>query len=822
VEDLLVQLTRDEKLALLAGRDTWTTPGVPRLGIPGLKLSDGPVGVRGARSDGSTRSASFPCGAALGASWSPVLVREVGAALGEEAHSKAAHVVLGPTVNLQRSPTGGRHFECYAEDPELTARLASAFVEGVQSRGVGACIKHFVCNDAETERHTQSSEVDDRALREVYLLPFERAVAEARPWSLMSAYNKLRGTWCSEHRWLLRELLKQEWGFDGFVVSDWFGTQHGPEAVRAGLDLEMPGPARHLGDPVRRAVESGELPEALVDQAARRLLRATARAGLLDANGAPSRERSEDRPEHRELARRCARESLVLLRNEGGLLPLAQERLRRLAVIGPNAADLVVQGGGSAQVNPHYTVSPWDALRQRCGDDVGMVFEPGCTRHRRLPRLEPPLLAPLDESDSDARVRIEFFEGPTPDGEPVAVHTARRAECTWIGSPAEGVDARVFSALLHASLRVPESGPWSLGVSSAGLARVRLDGELVLDNWTAWQRGDSFYGAGSDEITATVELEKGRLHGLDVEYSKERSPVIGGVRLGAFPPLPEDALERAATAAREADVALVVVGLDGDWETEGRDRTDLALPGRQDELVGRVAAENPRTVVVLNSGAPVDVEDWVERVPALLQLWYPGQEGGRALVDVLLGDAAPGGRLPHSWPRRLEDTPGFLDVPDEFGRVRYGEGVFVGHRAYDARGIEPRFPFGHGLSTTRFEIGPVEPDREELPPDEVLRVAVGVRNAGPRAGSEVVQLYVEPPPGPALRPPRELKAFARVELAPGESRTVVLELPPRAFAHWDPSQGRFATAAGEATLRVGRSSRDLIAAARVRLRGDAA
>jgi len=798
-EELLEKLTLDEKASLTAGADLWHSVAIPRLGVPGLVLSDGPSGARGVHMGEGATSASFPCGTALAATWNPDLVEAVGAAIAEDARTKGVHVLLGPTVNLHRSPLAGRNFECYSEDPHLSARIATGFIRGVQSRGVSACVKHFVANDQEFERMSISSEVDERSLRELYLVPFEAAVREAGVWSLMSAYNRVNGTHASEHPWLLGDVLKREWGFDGLVVSDWIGTHSTEATANAGLDLEMPGPARHLGAKLAAAVRAGAVRESVLDEAVRRLLRLAERTHAFD-EAPPEREGAVDRPEHRALARRAAGEAIVLLRNARETLPLAAERLRSLAVIGPNASVAVIQGGGSARVRPHYAVSPVEAIRKRVGDGVEVHLEPGCTSHKTLPALGPGLL--------DGKLRVEYWNGHEPSGAPALVRESREAVFTWFGKFAPEIDPRAFSVRVTGSLTARESGDYEFALVSAGKSRLLVGGALVVDNWTEQAPGDAFFNLGSAEKRAPHRLEAGRRVDVAVEFANVDRPMLGGLKVGCLAAVRADLFERAVSRAAASDAAVVVVGLNDEWESEGHDRVSLALPGRQAELIERVAAANPRTIVVVNAGAPIDLS-WLERVPAAVQLWYAGQESGNALADVLFGDVNPSGRLPHTVPRRLEDTPAFLNWPGENGRSVYGEGLFVGYRWYDARKIEPRLPFGHGLSYTRFDYTNLRTSRTRLRAGESLELSLDVSNRGAVAGQEVVQVYVRDVAARVARPERELRAFAKLPLSAGETRTVSVTLGPRAFAFWDSGVKDWVAEPGEFELFVGASSRDL-------------
>ena len=817
IESILKELTLDEKVSLVSGADMWHTPGVPRLGAPGLKVTDGPSGARGASFGGEQTSVNFPCGSALAATWSPELIEQVGGALAEECHTKGSHVLLGPTINLHRHPLNGRHFECYSEDPVLTAEIAVAWIRGLQAGGVGGCAKHFVCNDSEFQRHTISSEVPERALRELYLRPFEEAVKRAEVWSVMSAYNKINGTYASAHRALLHDVLKQEWGFEGFVVSDWFGTQGCAESAHGGLDLEMPGPPRVWGDALKAAIDAGDASEPELDDKIRRILTIAERAGAFETAGEPEApERAEDEPEHRALVRRTAAEAMVLLRNERKALPLptaGTDAIRTLAVIGPNARHTGIQGGGSARVSPHYQVSALEGITARAGDSIDVRFAPGCTSHKTLPVLGGSALS----EGGEPGLRLEFWNSLDLSGDVVHEKRARQLQFNWFGPFHEAVNAREFSARLTGTFTPPESGRYTFGLTSAGKSRLFVGGEPLVDNWTSQERGSSFFGAGSTEVPGELELRAGEPVELRIEFSKEGAPLLGGLQVGCLHPVPEDAMEQAEALAGECDAAILVVGLNADWESEGHDRKHLGLPGRQVELIERVAAANPRTVVVLNTGAPIEMP-WLDRVPATVQMWYAGQESGNALADLLFGDVNPSGRLPTTWPHRLEDTPAFVNYPGELGEVRYGEGVFIGYRHYDARRIEPLFPFGHGLSYTRFEYGAASVSVREGPGEEdggdvEITAEVEVRNAGAAAGQEVVQLYVRDPDASVQRPERELAAFAKVALEPGEARQVRLTLGAEALSFWDAARARWIAEAGEYEIHVGGSSRDLPARA---------
>jgi beta-glucosidase len=824
IDALLGDMTLDEKVGLVAGTDMWNTGAVPRLGVRGLKVTDGPNGARGKDFRSRTRSACFPCGTALAATWNDELIYEVGIALADEARSKGAHVLLAPTVNIHRTPLAGRNFECYSEDPHLSARIAVGFVRGVQSRGIGTTVKHFVCNDSEFERHTISSQVDERTLREIYLHPFEAVVKEAKAWGLMSAYNRLDGTYCSENEWLLHDILREEWGFGGFVVSDWGGTRSTGKALAAGLDLEMPGPPQHRSDKLLEAVKRGDVDEAQVDACARRVLQMTERAGLIgtpeSAAALPAAECSEDHPEHRDVALRAAAESIVLLKNDRDVLPLDARQIQRLLVVGPNADVAIIQGGGSAGVTPHYAISPLDGIRAFCEDRVEVRYEPGCTNHKTLPVLGDRLLVSHGgAAENEGLVRVEYFGNLDFEGEPVHTQQLDSADFRWFGNFSRHFDANAFSARLLGRAVPSESGPHTFGLVSAGRSRLFIDEQLVVDNWAPSGQSDAFFGRASAEVTGEVELTAGTSYEVCIEFSRDEAPFIAGVTCGFLPPIPADSIKRAAAAAKEADAAIVVVGLNSDWESEGHDRASMDLPGRQVELIRAVAKANRKTAVVLNAGAPVTM-DWVDAVPAVLQTWYPGQEGGNALAQVLFGERDATGRLPMTIPVRLEDTPATPYYPGADGQVHYGEGVFVGYRHYDKRKIEPRFAFGHGLSYAKFEYGELRLTRGGGAPEKPVEFDVRVTNVGDRSGQEVVQVYVSPVRPDAQRPVRELRAFIKLVLEPGEHDYGRFMLTPRDFGFFDVETRCWRAPAGPYEIQVGSSSRDIRSRAQLTLSED--
>jgi len=818
VENLPGKMTLQEKVALLAGTNGWYTNAVERLGIPSLKMTDGPNGARGAGGFSSNVKATcFPAEISLASTWNTDLIERVGQALAREAKMKGAQVLLAPTVNIQRSPLAGRNFECFSEDPYLSARLAVAYITGLQQEGVGASIKHYVCNDSEFERYSISSEVRERALRELYLAPFYTAVREVKPWTIMAAYNYVNGVPASESSYLLTDILRGEWGYDGVVVSDWFFSVKSTAAsVNAGLDLEMPSPVWR-GEKLLAAVEQGEVTEATVDTSVRRLLHLLAKAGLFEhpeivhGPGSEALEQALDLPEHRALVREAAAEGTVLLRNEQQVLPLQRERLTSLALIGPNAKVAQIMGGGSAQVNAQYAITPFDGILAQVGERVSVRYEQGCTNFKLLPLIDPSLLLAGAEGDEHG-LALEYFNNGDLTGAPVQRETRVSSEFPWIDTVPTGVNPEHFSVRASGRFTPEETGAYTFGLLSAGLSRLFVDGREVVDNWTKQTHGGGYFGFGSTEVQNVVTLQAGREYLLALEFARSKTAPLAAVHLGCLPPVPADAIERAARLAASSDVAIVCVGFGGEWQSEGFDRPDMELPGKQNELVAAVAAANPKTIVVLNTGSPITMP-WLNQVAAVLQAWYPGQECGNAIADVLFGNVNPSGKLPQTFPMRLADNPAYLNFPGENGKIYYGEGLFVGYRYYDKKLIAPLFPFGSGLSYTTFDYSSLALSAREIEPGDTLQVSIDVTNTGARAGKEIVQLYVRDEQASLQRPEKELKAFAKVHLEEGERKTVTLSIDRETLAYFDDSTHEWVAEAGQFTLLVGASSQDIRATA---------
>ncbi|MEU9133138.1 glycoside hydrolase family 3 C-terminal domain-containing protein [Kitasatospora sp. NPDC048540] len=801
VDKALSRLSLPAKVALLAGADMWSLPADESIGLGRLVMSDGPAGVRGEHWSADDPSVAIPSPTALAATWDTELVREAGRLLAQEARRKGAHVVLAPTVNLHRTPRGGRHFECYSEDPLLTGDLGAALVAGVQDGGVATTPKHFVANDSETDRYTVDVHLDERTLRELYLAPFEAIVRKATPWGLMAAYNRVNGTGMSEHTTLNQEVLREEWGFDGVLVSDWTGARDTVRCALGGLDVAMPGPATVYGEHLVAAVRDGRVPERTVDDLARRVLRLAARVGLLA--GAPAAVPAELLPpaiDGEALAHRIAARSFVLLRNEGGLLPLA-EQPGRVAVIGAAAARPRIGGGGSAEVLPARTVTPLDGLRA-AGVDVSFATGSDALSNPA------PVAVPMTAALLDA-AGAELAGTVVPDG-----------FVRWIGElPGRVAFADLAQVRLAGTLVPQGSGTHRFTVRGAGRFRLEVDGRVLFD--------DVLVPEGDDPAAAflappqrlfSVELTAGRAVDLVLDHTLPQAAGVAGFGLVSFtlghaaPALTEDELiEEAVAAARAARVAVVVVGTTEEVETEGVDRADLALPGRQDDLVHRVAAANPNTVVVVNAGSPV-LMPWRDQVAAVLLTWFPGQEAGAALADVLLGRTEPGGRLPTTWPAGAADAP-VLRVEPQDGVLPYEEGLFIGYRAWQRSATAPAYWFGHGLGYTDWEYEGMEVRHLDGADDDdpyraVAEATVWVRNTGGRTGRETVQVYLAHDGVDRSRPDRHLAGFASVQAAPGERVAARIRIPRRAFETWDTPAGRWLVRAGVYAVEAGRSVAD--------------
>ncbi|KAB5539454.1 glycosyl hydrolase family 3 N terminal domain-containing protein [Coniochaeta sp. 2T2.1] len=807
IEAIIPQLSLQDKVLLLSGIDFWHTHPIPHLSIPSLRLSDGPNGVRGTKFFNGVRAACFPCGTSLGSTFNLPLLREAGLTMGLEAIAKGAHCILGPTINMQRSPLGGRGFESLGEDPVLAGLGAGELIKGIQQTGVQACVKHFVCNDQEHRRNAVQAVVSERALREIYAMPFQLAIKRGDPGAVMTGYNGVNGTYCSENRELLEGMLRREWGWEGLVMSDWYGTYGTTDPVKAGLDLEMPGPPRFRGEGLKFCVQTDKVREHEVDERVRKVLGFVRRCM---GSGIPEGKEEEmrDVEETRELLRRIGGEGTVLLKNDGGVLPLRKEG-KRTVVIGPNAKVATYHGGGSASLAAYYAVTPWEGVVQKVKGEVG--YGVGCYSHKMLPLVGTVLTT--ENGERGVRMRV-YNDGPEVEGrERTDEIVLEKTELLLVDYKNPKLKGNLWYADFEGSFVADEDGQWEFGVVVCGTAKLFVNGELVVDNATVQRQGDAFFGSSTVEEKGFVSVKKGERYDVKVEFASAVTSKLAGnnvlfgggtLRVGGCKVIDSDEEIRKATElARDADQVIVCAGLNADWETEGSDRENMDLPGRMDDMIAAVAAANKNTVVVMQSGTPVRMP-WINDVAAVVQAWYGGNETGNVIADVLFGDVNPSGKLSLSFPKRVQDNPAFLNFRAEGGRTVYGEDVYVGYRYYEFAEVDVLFPFGHGLSYTTFEFEAIEVSEK----DGKVEVSVSVKNTGSVKGAEVVQVYVAPKQAAKVnRPRKELKGFTKVDLAPGVSKRVTVEIETKyAASYWDEERSKWCAEKGEYEVIVANTS----------------
>ena len=797
IDDLLPRLTLEEKILMVHGdsKTGMDTTAIERLGIPKLSMTDGPHGVRWGQ------ATAFPTGVSLGATWNEALLERVGAAIGRETLAKGRNIILGPCINIHRQPFGGRNFESFSEDPFLAGRLAVGYVKGVQSQNCVATPKHYAVNNQEVERMTVSAEISERALREIYLPHFRMAVQEGGAWSIMCSYNRINGTYACENPHLLTDILKKEWGFQGFVMSDWGAVHSTVATALSGMDVEMPD-GKYLGADLLAAVKSGAVPEAQIDAMARRVLRVMFLSGIFDGKAAAASD-WVDSPQHRAVALDAARESITLLKNENRVLPLDRGSVKSVAVIGPGAVAAHIGGGGSSQVTPTHAVTPLEGMLAQAGPDVEVRYALGCETNVDIPFSAIPVeyLTPSGPSSGVTGLLAEYFEGDFASG-PGITRVEAGVDRNWgvTGDPAPGLRRDNFSVRWTGTLTPPSSGKHKLVLLvNDGSGSLVVDGKSRALVYAL--NGVYMY---KDPV---VSLEGGRAHAVKVEFKgtgTRASIKLGWIRQGDNP------LEQAARLAADSDAAVVFVNLDRSAEGEGNDRETLSLPGLQDELIRMVAEAQPRTAVVFTGGTPVLMHKWLAQTPALIAAWYPGQEGGRAIAETLFGDINPSGRMPVSFPVSWEQSAAYPNYPGADGKVLYEEDILVGYRWHDTKNVPPLFAFGHGLSYTTFDYSGLKIRLESADAESPRAVvSVNVKNTGKTAGKEVVQLYVKDEKASVLRPEQELKEFRKILLQPGETKTVTMVLDSWAFSYFDEKTMKWVVEPGRFEIRVGRSSRDI-------------
>jgi beta-glucosidase len=805
IDQIIKTLTLDEKVSLLSGFNSWYTNKIEKKNIPSIKMSDGPNGVRGDSNSGKS-SACFPCAISIGSTWDLSLIKDIGIALGEEAQAKDVDVLLGPTINIHRHPLGGRHFESFSEDPFLTGKIATNYVQGVQSKNVAACLKHFVGNDTEYERHSISSNIDAQTLREIYLLPFEMGIKEGNAKVVMSAYNKLNNIFCSSHQDLLIKILKEEWGFDGYVVSDWGAALETIENANGGLDLEMPGPSNVWGKALIDAVEASEVSEKLIDDKVKRILTVAEFSNRFQKPQIKA-EQAIDQPKHRLLLRKAAADGMVLLKNEGSL-PL-KKNIKKLAVIGPNALEAQIIGGGSASLRPHYQIHPLEAVQERLGHETEILYSKGCHTHKYLPKINEEL---MEEKDG---FLVEYFDGNQFDKNLILEERLTGSKFWVFEGFAKDVISKEerpdISVRFSCTYKPDISGLHEFEIFGIGKCRLLIDGNELIDNWTSMDPGEAFFTFGSASKKGVTNLQKGEAYKIEVQYKFEGS--FPAVYIGCQAPDEVDIFQEALETASHADDVILIVGTNSDWETEGNDRADFNLPANQNKLIEAILEANQNTVVVINTGSPIHMP-WEKKAKAIIQTWFAGQEFGNALVDILSGEVNPSGKLPTTFPVKIEDTPAYKNYPGKNLQMNYDEKLLVGHRWYESNSIKPLFCFGHGLSFTSFNYQNLEVTTGS---DFVVTCKFEIQNTGDISGLEIAQCYVgfaSPLPG---EPYKTLQGFVKEEIGANELKKVEIKLGPRNFSFWSVETNTWQIREGSYQILIGSSSENILLQANINL-----
>lgn len=790
VTNLIGKMTIDEKLLLISGDSTgFDTHEIKRLGIPAIHVTDGPLGVR------NGKATAFPAGVAMAASWDTTLIHEVAIAMAQETKAKGRDYLLGPCVCIQRFPFGGRNFETYSEDPYLTSRLAVNWVKGLQGEKVIASVKHFAMNDQELERNNYNVIIDERTMREIHLPAFEAAVREGGAWSVMSAYNIVNGQHCSENYHLLNDILKKDWDFQGFVISDWVSVYSTEHAAKAGLDLEMPLGLYFKPDSLKKALNEKKITEELINDKVRRLLRVMFTAGLFE------RKTTKDSTviysdTHKLLALKSAQEGAILLKNQDKVLPLDASKIKSIAVIGPNAKICRSNGGGSSHVNPIYTVSPLEGIQKRAGNNIKVSYAIG--DNFSVPEknvIKPNFLLTPDKKE--AGLQTEYYTNVNLSGKPVLTRVEKSLDYAWDNtSPAPEIAPTNFSIRFSGYIKPDKDKECTLYTLSDDGIRVYIDDKLVINNWN---------NHGPMYDVCKLNLKAGKEQKIVIEYFQSGGGAAFQLGWDFDIKARTDMIVEAVNTAKASDVAIIFAGLYDGLESEGLDPAKIELPSKQKELIMAVAQANKNTIVVLNGGIPLQVSPWLNDVKGLVDMLYLGQETGNAIASLLFGDANFSGKLPFSFIKSPDQSPACKTYGGTNLEIRYDEGIFVGYRYLDKNNLEPVFPFGFGLSYSTFEYSNMQV--KDLG-NKYFEVSIDIKNTSNVKGDEIAQLYVSQKQSLVPRPVRELKGFSRVSLNPGESRTVTMKLKPRDFAFWDTASNNWKVENGEYELMVGSSSRE--------------
>ncbi|KAK7407876.1 hypothetical protein QQX98_009991 [Neonectria punicea] len=818
IKAILSTLTLEEKVTLLAGKDLWHTIPIPSKGVPAVKLSDGPNGARGAAFAGGTTAACFPAACLMASTFDVTLAKRIGAALAEEVHSKGARCLLAPTMCLHRHPLGGRNFESFSEDPFLTGKMAARVVDGLQGAGVAATIKHFVTNEQETDRLTVDETVSERALRELYLRPFEIAVKEAKPWAVMTAYNLFNGTHADSHPFSLKQVLRGEWGWDGLVMSDWGGVNSTAESLDAGLDLEMPGPTRwRKPEDVLAAIKEGKLSEQTIDERATRVLQFLERLKCFEDDSIPD-EQAINKPEHRALIREAGSKGIVLLKNDDQVLPLSKDKVKgkKIALLG-HAKIGLAHGGGSASVNAHYKVTPWDAMQAALGDSVEFSYAKGAHTFRSLPPITSEHVVGLDGSPG---YTYKLYEP----GNPKPIKTKNGHPDSDV-SVLTSFDFSHKEVSLEGTFTAQDDGVYYFTCSGLGPSKLVIDDKVVYEQTENCGDAMGFLFGGAPAPEIKVTLEAGKQYKMLIytcpPAADDNAADLGilegrvGLRVGYMSEVEHDRdlLAEAVEVAKTADVAVIFTGHETFWETEGQDQQSFNLPkdGSQDRLIAAVAAVNSKTIVVNSTGVAVAMP-WLGQIQGLVQSWFPGQECGNAIADVLTGAQTPEGHLSCTFPKKLEDCPAYGNFPGEYVdgqlKVTYEEGVFIGYRHFDRLSADKvNFPFGFGLSYTTFDFS----DLIVKESGDSFAVSVKVANTGSVVGAIAAQVYVGSAQTAEENPIKQLAAFAKVTVKPGETTTVDIPVRARDFAFFDVSAQKWVVKGGDYKFSIGKSAADIVA-----------
>ncbi len=791
IDELIKKMSLEEKIELLSGKGNESFETVPneRLGIPVLKMADGPLGVRWGR------AMAFPSGVAMASTWNVNLIEELGKALAQEVIHKGRNVILGPCVNIARILHGGRNFESFGEDPHLAARMTVAYIEGVQSKSVAATVKHFACNNQEFERRFIDVNVDERTLNEIYLPAFKAAVKEANVLTVMSAYNKLNGYYCSENDDLLNKKLKEEWEFDGLVMSDWGAVHSSVKTAISGLDLEMPNGKYLNYSNLIEPIKNGEVKESVIDDKARRILRIMFKLGLFDKENNSKNSNSVDVSK---ISYQTASEGIVLLKNEKNILPLNVDKIKSIAVIGTNALLNRTGGGGSSMVAPAYSISPLKALKNKFGEKVKINYEIGVKLNGDVFPAESPSLYLYEYNDEDHGLLGEYFDNMELRGKPVATRVDQTIDFEWgYKSPIRGIGTEVYSVRWSGFIKVLQDSDYLLEIINDDGVRLFIDDKLVVNDWESH---------GAKYNSCEVNLEANKKHKITIEYYQNKGDAV--IKFG-WKSTRENLFNDAVKAASKSDAVIVFAGTSPYFETEGRDRESLELPNNQDELIEAVAKVNKNVVVVLVSGSPVLMTKWIDKVAAVVQAWFGGSEAGNAIADILLGRQNPSGKLPMTFPERWEDCSAYNTYKSESGTAHYSDGIFVGYRHFDKKEIEPRFPFGHGLSYTNFIYSNLTVESKSQKKSISIKVNFEIKNSGKIEGAEVAQLYIKKVNSKIVRAVKELKAFHKVNLKPSETRRIEFTLTEEAFSYFDVDKNNWNVETGEYSILIGSSSRDI-------------